>query len=120
MQLEEYPNAYYIEELSIKDFTNKSLEDFHLNYPDKDELLIVGSCFYQTKIKSVIYPEDAELYSKIILHNCNCDNCILPNNAILSGVSCNNLIKEIDGVSWFVDVDLNPIKKVSLIEEGVD
>lgn len=113
IKLDEYPNAHYCDELSFKNFTNINLQDLTFDTEGEMEILICGSCFFQSEPKTIIFPGAILTLDKVIFHNCNCDNCILPDNGIISGSTCNKLIKTIDDEDWFVDGDLQPISKVS-------
>lgn len=110
--LEKYPNAVYCEELSLTNFSNANFEDLIFDIGETKEIIIIGSCFHQDNIKTLVYPEKILTLDNVIFHNCNCTNAIMPPNAIISGTTCNCLIKDINGVDWYLDEDLKPTKEV--------
>jgi hypothetical protein len=99
-------NPIFIEpddELSFKDFTNRSLKSF--GAPRLSGAVIYASCFSQEKPDSEIFPNGM---AGATFYNCNLDNCVIPaGNAVIGG-SRRRFAVQNDLREWLVDDDGNP------------
>lgn len=96
------------EKYSYKDFTYKTFLDTKPEEWNDSE--VVGSCFYNEKPKSVIFPEGIKGVKFI---RCNLDNIVIPKDCTVEG-GCNKLIQvQKDGEDWLLDNDLNPVEPLN-------
>lgn len=104
------------EKYSYKDFSDKEFtKEDPVEFNDSE---IIGSCFYDEKIREV-FPKDVR---GLILTKCNLDNVILPNGVTVNG-GCHRMIQvQNDLEDWIVDEEnkpIEPVEKARLIRVGL-
>ena len=95
-------------EYSYKDFTHKTFTETR---PEEwNDTEVVGTCFYNLKPKSEIFPEGIRGVKFI---RCNLDNIVIPKDCTVEG-GCNRLIQEQkDGEDWLLDDNLMPVEPLN-------
>lgn len=86
------------EKYSYKTFKRQNLSKIDPKEFNNSE--IVGSCFYQDKPYSDIFPPELE---KVIFINCNLDNCNIPTGSIVEGGTNKHYIVANDQEYWLVN-----------------
>lgn len=96
------------EKYSYKDFTHKSFTE--TDPKEWNDTEVIGSCFYNEKPKSVIFPEGIRGVKFV---RCNLDNIVIPKDCTVEG-GCNRLIAcQKDGEDWLLDEHLNPVEPLN-------